>query len=197
MPKKRIPTATITSQTENEPEHEPVPTPFTAADLQELAAQMQTVAEGLAVTQSMLAETKSETKAIKRKLDVEAASSSSSSSDWKNKGHKEQYDVQVRTLNTLTQAATALKNEEYQSAKAFITSGIKIVSARIKDVKMADNSPAGWGLVNEYRRNNVAADEEDANKIRRCETAALAKQQNHKKESSERGCGGNRGNRRG
>ena len=186
---KRRTSATVTR--EDEP---PVPqnAVFSAEDLRALAEQMQTVADGLVQTQNALAENKIETKALKRKLET-----AGSSTDWNHRGNQVQYDVHVRVLNNLAQACTSLETEQYDDTKAFINAGTLLVSERIKDIRIADKSPGGWGTIDEYRGNSLASDEDDAAKIRRAENAAVAKQLKRKQASSDRGRGATRGVGRG
>jgi hypothetical protein len=187
---KRKTSATVTREDEAPPR--PQNTVFSADELRALAEQMQTVAEGLVQTQNALAENKIETNALKRKLET-----AGSSTDWNHRGNQVQYDVHVRVLNNLAQACMSLEVEQYDDAKAFINAGILLVSERIKDIRIADKSPGGWGTIDEYRGNSLASDEDDAAKIRRAENAAVAKQLKRKQASADRGRGASRGVGRG
>ena len=56
---------------------------------------------------------------------------------------------------------------------------------------MADKSPAGWALVDEYLGSELASDEEDEKRIKRAELA-VAQRYKRKQENASRGARGNR-----
>ena len=50
-----------------------------------------------------------------------------------------------------------------------------VVDKRIKVVKLADKSPAGWDTVKEYLNDDLASDSDDNKKMRQAESRAMAK----------------------
>ena len=65
---------------------------------------------------------------------------------------------------------------------------------RNKCIKLADKSPAGWALVDEYLGCELASDEEDGKRIKRAEAAVQLKYDRRQKQNATRGY---RGGRRG
>ena len=92
-----------------------------------------------------------------------------------NPGNDAQYIWNCSILNIITAALTGLELEDPDEAKLQIRKAIAEIFTRNKHIKMADESPAGWGLIKEYTKHSQAADEADDAKIKRCEAAALAK----------------------
>ena len=115
---------------------------------------------------------------------------------WKSKGNEANHKYNCGTLNNYIEIDTALESEEWQGAKDFVRTGIKATLLRNKCIKMADVSPAGWGLVEEYLANELADDDSDDRKIRKCEAAALEKIKKRREESNgnKRGRGANNSN---
>ena len=103
-------------------------------------------------------------------------------------------------LNNYLKVATAQESEEHDEAKTLVQEGINEVLLRAKCIKMADASPAGWAIVEEYLNKEIADNEADDTKIKRAEVSALAKKKRKQEaagSSSKRGRGGARGGRGG
>jgi hypothetical protein len=163
-----------------------------------IASQMSAFAEGLSAANRMCAENKAmitsssaETKTaieegraaaladskaaqflLQQQLDLKPATTSS----LINPGNEAQYVWNCSILNILTVVLTALELNDSVEAKIKVRDGIAAIMLRNKHIKMADESPAGWGLIREYTKHAHAADDADDAKIRRCEATALAKQ---------------------
>ena len=185
-----------------------------SALLKDLASQMKTFYEGLTAASRMCEDTKSllnekleetkvaiadgkaaalaESKATVAVLQRQIAQKSSKD-DFNNLGNGAQYEWNCLILNIFTEALTCLECDDLIGARQHVRAGIKEIFTRNKHIKMADESPAGWGLVREYVKHSQAADEQDDAKIRRCETAALAKIKKRKTETTPRGKGVGKG----
>jgi hypothetical protein len=108
---------------------------------------------------------------IQEQLNLRPATTSS----LKNPGNEAQYVWNCTVLNILTVALTALELNDPVDAKTKLRSAIAEIMKRNKHIKIADESAAGWGTIREYTKHSHADDDADDAKIRRCETAALAK----------------------
>ena len=96
----------------------------------------------------------------------------SSSHTWKKDGLKKQYDIATSVLRKNKMANKSLDNNKPESAKDYIKQGIDILVNRIKDLKIADSSDAGWETVNLYKAHPLADKAADARRIRRAEKMA-------------------------
>jgi hypothetical protein len=105
---------------------------------------------------------------------------------WTHLGNGEQFRFNCTVLNTLTEASTALEEDSTVEAKALVKSAVGKITYRNKIVKLADNSQAGWGFVDEYEQLDLADSAEDDQRIRRAEQSAIAKRK-RKLEASQRG----------
>jgi hypothetical protein len=126
------------------------------------------IAEGRAAAQ---ADSQASVSLMQEQLDLRPATTQS----LKNPGNEAQYVWNCSVLNILTVALTALELNDPVDAKAKLRSAIAAIMTRNKHIKIADESAAGWGTIREYTKHSHADDDADDAKIRRCETAALAK----------------------
>jgi hypothetical protein len=189
-----------------------------SAALLNISTQMSQFAEGLAAAQRSFASTEAlmcekfeeqkriidenksaaqaESKALSSSLQVQFQHAATNFS-WKSKGNEAQYVYNCTDLNNWIEVATAQECDDHDAAKTFVRKGIKAVVLRNKCCKLADASPAGWGLVEEYLANSLAEDDDDDRKIRRCETAALDKKRRRLDDAANNSNGNSNNNRRG
>ena len=101
--------------------------------------------------------------------------SSNSNLTWKKDGLKKQYDIAQSVLNQCKKALVSLKANNSPGAQRQVQAGIDILSERMKELRIADTSDAGWETVNVYRSNPVADDSDDDRRIRKAEKLAKEK----------------------
>ena len=106
---------------------------------------------------------------------------------FKRDGNEAQFLWNCKVLNILTRAATEFEEENIDRGLQYVREALKEIATRNKHVKMADRSPAGWGLIKEYLADSLADDDSDEKKIRRCEEAALQKKKRRIEDSTQRG----------
>ena len=104
---------------------------------------------------------------------------------FKRKGNEEQHKVNVKAINKMKEASSALTenptdNEHTTLAKQRISEGIEILNHRQKLIKLADQSESGWKTVTEYETHNLADNSEDEKRIMRAETRAARKMKTKK-----------------
>jgi hypothetical protein len=167
--------------------------------LNSLAEQLRSVSDTLVRTQNEVAEAKASAAEAKItssaiKLQVEATKKHKRAAyQFGTKGNEIQFNNNVDIVNDLTKALTALELGIPEEVHNYVRLAISALLQRNKCIKMADKSPAGWALVDEYLGCDLASDEEDDRKIRRAE-ATVEQRYKRKLEAANRG---NRGNRRG
>jgi hypothetical protein len=110
---------------------------------------------------------------------------------FKSKGNETQYKYLLSIIADITRAMTAFENGLPEEVDRNHKKAIAALMLRNKCVKIADNSPAGWALVEEYLQREAASDEEDDKRLRRAE-AALAAKYKRKVEAGQRGRGAKR-----
>ena len=187
----------------------PTAVPDPTAILLGIAEQMQAFATGLAdahkaqaelklalevkstETAQAIADVKAEAAAESRitilKLQQQLEFHSQAAYVFKRDGNEAQYVWNCKVLNLLTQAATEFEEGNFELGKEYLQKAMKEIGVRNKHVKMADRSPAGWGLIREYLADSLADDDSDEKKIKRCEEAALSKRKRKFEDTSQRG----------
>ena len=93
----------------------------------------------------------------------------------KRKGNQQQLDHVHDVLETLDDATDALTVGARKRVKRSLEEGTKLVSKRIKAIKLADKSEFGWLTVNEYLSDELASDSDDEKRMYRSEKRAERK----------------------
>ena len=92
---------------------------------------------------------------------------------WKKEGLKRQNDVAQKVIKKQKGALNAFDQGQMDRARTLVEEGMAILNDRVKDLKIADISEAGWETVNVYKSHLVAADSEDDKKIRKADKEAV------------------------
>ena len=98
--------------------------------------------------------------------------SESGTHTWKKEGLRKQYEVVTKVLRKNKLATKSIDNKRPDVAREYIKQGINVLVNRIKDLKIADSSDAGWETVNLYKAHPLAENAADARRIRRAEKQA-------------------------
>ena len=127
--------------------------------------------------QELILELQSSQKVLKSKISELSAQVEKDESGhvWKKEGLKKQNDIAQRVLQKCQQALMALHLNDHGRTKAILESGIAILNERIKELRIADSSDAGWETVNVYRSHPLASDSDDDKRIRKAEKLAKEK----------------------
>ena len=85
---------------------------------------------------------------------------------FKRQGNEAQYRGNAKVLSKLHEADEALNSRDItmltiSTARERITEGITLLDERQKLIKIADSSPLGWKVVNEYQANPIADNSDD------------------------------------
>ena len=103
---------------------------------------------------------------------------------FKKKGNEKQYifndNVKDQLLSTGKhldgiEATTSAGQEALDKAKRELEQGLQSISARQKQIKVADRSEFGWATVDEYEQDVLAENEDDAKRLEKAEKAASLK----------------------
>ena len=109
------------------------------------------------------------------------------------RGNEIQFKTNIAIIADITRAMTAMENGYIDEAIRHHKRAIAALMLRNKHIKIADASPDGWALVDEYMLREAASDDEDDRKLRRAEVSLEAKNK-RKADTSQRGArGGKRG----
>ena len=93
----------------------------------------------------------------------------------KRKGNQQQLDAAPDVLEKFDEASDALKAGAHDQIKTFLEEGTKLVTKRIKAIKLADKREFGWLTVNEYLSDELASESDDEKRMYRSEKRAERK----------------------
>ena len=98
-------------------------------------------------------------------------------------GNKKQFYFNSDLAEKVKSAFNALGKREFDLVKSYLEELDSDIKKRNKLIRLADESAAGWDLVNEYLSDELASGSEDEKRIRRAEQRALRKrsQRQHQK----------------
>ena len=110
---------------------------------------------------------------------------------WRKPGLQKQHSIAVNVLKHVMSAKTVSEHSNHQKSTEHMQSAISLLQHRIKCIKIADSSPAGWDTVNEYVSSPLANNEEDDRRLRRAEKIAMDRHKDRQdnKRFSQRGGG--------
>ena len=94
---------------------------------------------------------------------------------WKREGNRDQFNFATQISEILNQSVWAIKNKKYDYALENLEEALKNLKSRIKHIKLADSSDAGWDIIKNYVQNDLASDSDDDRKIIRAVNTALRK----------------------
>ena len=149
--------------------------------LESLAGHLKSISEALlsskeenSQVRTEIAEVKSKNSALQLQLDSQRERHSGAYR-FKHIGNELNFYSNIDIVTFATKALTSLELGFPDQVDARLRELIKQALKQNKCIKMADNSPAGWGLVSEYLGNSLAEDAEDERKMKRAEVACEQK----------------------
>ena len=94
---------------------------------------------------------------------------------YRRKGNKAQAEFNEDICDRLYKLYDYIKSGSVRRSKNLVSDLISDVEKRIKCIRLADKSLAGWATVDEYLPDELASDSEDDRRIQRAEKRALEK----------------------
>ena len=95
--------------------------------------------------------------------------------DIKGKGNKDQFDFNTKISFAIKECQQQISRDNIEDPSANLTSIATKLKKRNKLIKLADRSPAGWSIVQEYEQDPMASDSDDTQKIRQAKQSAIRK----------------------
>ena len=112
--------------------------------------------------------------------------------DWKKDGLKKQYEIAQSVIKKLELALLNLDLDNGARARELIKAAKTTLKQCTKELRISDNSEAGWETVNAYNTHPVAEDSDDDKRIRKAEKLAKERVAVRSRKSRGRGRGGAR-----
>ena len=94
---------------------------------------------------------------------------------FKDKGNERNYLFNLDLAERIEESISLFKKNDTKTALKNLKNCLEIIRKHNKLIRLADNSEAGWAIVEEYQTDELASDTDDDRKIRRAEKAALEK----------------------
>ena len=91
---------------------------------------------------------------------------------WKKVGLHKQYTVSNSILQCFESARSHIISGNKEKGLSSMDNGLKLLNHRMRCLKIADSSPAGWETVNEYVSSPLSIDDEDDKRLKRAEKIA-------------------------
>ena len=88
---------------------------------------------------------------------------------WKKEGLRLQRNLAYSSVAKLTNAIAAMDLQNHERARENVKATIDIQMQRMKELKIADTSEAGWETVNAYKANPIAENSDDDKRLQRAE----------------------------
>ena len=101
---------------------------------------------------------------------------------FKFEGNKKQFYFNLGLAENVQSASTALGKRKFEVVRGYLEELDSDIKKRNKLIRLADNSAAGWDLVNEYLSDELASGSEDEKRIRRAEQRALRKRKDRQQQ---------------
>ena len=109
---------------------------------------------------------------LKRRINELTSTQEKGKHEWKKEGLRKQDEIAQKVLHKLDMALNNLATSQYVQVRDLIVSAREVLRQRVKELRIADSSEAGWETVNVYRTHPVAEDSDDDRKIRKAEKLA-------------------------
>ena len=88
---------------------------------------------------------------------------------WKKEGLRLQHNLAHSSVAKLTNAIAAMDLQHHDRARENVKATIDLQTQRMKELKIADTSEAGWETVNAYKANPIAENSDDDKRLQRAE----------------------------
>ena len=82
--------------------------------------------------------------------------------DIKGKGNKDQFDFNTEISFVIQECQQQISRGNIEDLSANLKSIAMKLKKRNKLIKLADRSPAGWSIVQEYKQDHMASDSDEA-----------------------------------
>ena len=101
-------------------------------------------------------------------------------------GHKVQFEFNNDLLELISTIQDGVKRQRTTKVQQLLEELVEKIEYRNKLIQMADRSPYGWATVNEYEKDQLAADELDEKRINNSEKGAEKKDKDRKAKEKEK-----------